>query len=251
MIYDEGLTSVGGWNATNAWSSIKEVKKKVSKGIGYLANEIVAIKSDGSTCVDLFKTMRFTVVALRTLRGEGIETSDIVQNLETSINLLEGLQFIEVLNDIFYEDQKSEVGGNEDEIKEEVTLHQKITTGAFMISDCIGGSLWLLEIGIPLFGPFSESLGLICFLTHLSSGTAFVGFLAEGGGAVVELWNLWEKDDPKKYHALLTTAHRTAGVISIILSVTGAVSVPVVIGFGIAASSFGIVRFVYKRHFIN
>lgn len=232
------------WCGADAWAFAKEGKNKISKGIGYIANEFVAIKNDTTACVNLLKTMRYTVIALRTLRGEGIETSDNAHNWEVSINLLEGMQFVDVLKELFHE-------GGESEVKEEVPLHEKIATRAYLVADGAGGILWLLEIGIPLLGPFSESLGVICFITNLSSGAAFVGYVIEGGAALVELWDLWDKDDPKKYSALLMVAERTTGAVSIILNVAGLVSPPVVIGFGIAASAFGVVRFVYNRHYLN
>lgn len=244
MIQGDSEVVGDNWYGADAWAFAKEGKNKISKGIGYIANEFVAIKNDTTACVNLLKTMRYTVIALRTLRGEGIETSDNAHNWEVSINLLEGMQFFDVLKELFHEEDESE-------IKEEVPLHEKIATIAYLISDGAGGVLWLIEIGIPLLGPFSESIGVIGFITHLSSGTALVGFVIEGGAALVELWDLWDKDDPKKYSALLMVAERTAGAVSIILNVAGLVSPPVVIGFGIAASTLGVVRFVYNRHYVN
>lgn len=235
--------AIDSWSSEDAWRFIEEGKNTISRAIGYMANEIVAIKNDSSACVNLLKTMRYTVIAIRTLRGEATETSTNAHNWEVSINLLEGMQFVDVLKEIFYDDGS--------EVKEEVSLQERIASVFLMISDCAGGALWLLEIGIPVLGPFSESLGVICFITNLATGTAFVAFIAEGEAAFEELWDLWETDDPKKYSALLKMAERTAGAVSIVLSVAGLISPPAVIGFGMAASALGVVRFIYNRHCID
>lgn len=216
---------------------------QVRNSLARVFSTLTAIQKDGNATIQLLKVARYAIFVLRAYYGKVPGTSIARRDLETTIDLLEGLQFIGVISSLLpvkKDDDKTDR-------QNKTPLLERITDVGFKVSDCFSGALWLLSKGIPLLGAFSKSKKIISSFEIASLGAALIASITDGGSAAKIIAKHWKVSIPDKTSAIWNICERITGAASIVLILAGVGGTLASVATGLAAASAfcGLVRFAY------
>lgn len=224
---------------------------QVRNNMARVFSALNSIQNDGNATIYLLKVCRHAISIFRAYYGKPSGASIAHRDLDTTINTLEGLQFIGVINTLL----PVKNDGNEAEEQNKASLLdridsvlEKVTNAGFMTSDCFSGAAWLLSKGVPLFGVFSQTEKVATCVEVASLGSALIASIADGSSATKSIVNYWKVSVPEKTSAIWKLAERVTGAISFILILGGATGTLASIATGLATASAlcGLIRFVYN-----
>lgn len=237
----------------------------VRNALGRVFSTLAAIQEDGNATIQLLKVCRYAIFVFRAYYGKFPGSSILNRDWKTTINFLEGWQFVAAISSLLPAKKNNETADEAknipllEKIKRIITAAfsiisdfftdlEKITTAAFVVSDCFSGSLWLLAKGVPVLGAYSESVKVIKSLEIVALAAALVGSITDGGSAAKIISNHWKVSVPDKTTALWQLCERITGVVSLILILAGVVGTLAHVATGLAAASAlcGLIRFGYK-----
>ncbi len=217
--------------------------QQIRTAIGRVFSTLAAIKEDGNATIQLLKVGRYALLTFRAFHGKTPSSSSILDHdWETTINLLEGWQFVAAISSLLPAKKKD---GDD---KDKAPLLERITNTAFAVSDCFSGALWMLSKGIPLLGVYSESMKVLKSFDIVTLAAALIGSVTDGASAAQIISKHWEVTIPDKTIAFWQLCERISGVASLILILSGPVGTLAYVATGFAATSAvcGLVRFAYK-----
>lgn len=219
-----------------------DTTSQIRNSLSRFFSVLTAIQKDGSATMQLLKVGRYAIFAFRAYYGKNLSESVAFRDFDTTLNLLEGFQFVGVINSLL--PVKKE--GNIDDDQTKPSLFERVSSAAFGVSDIFQSAVWLISKGIPLLGAYSESA--LLSLEIVSLATALIASIADGVSTTKTIVEYWKVSVPDKTSAIWKLAERITGIASIIIILSGAGGAFVSVAAGLAAASAfcSLVRFVIK-----
>jgi hypothetical protein len=239
--------------AFEAWVTVRQGVEEIGNGLGRTISALADVLENREAFTKLLKAARQLIAAYSAVYGEHSALSRVDSDWEKAVNLMEGVQFIVTINELFFkkgeaETVKQETVGESSLLDRISDWSEKATSIAFCISDCAGGCLWMLSMEIPVLGQYSKVIKVVVFIGQLADAAALAGFTADIISTLKDVSSFNNLGQTEKEVLLLRIAENTTTAACIVFGFVGVTAAPLTIGLGFAASAFGVVRFVHKQH---